>query len=169
MSIAKFLSLHALYFSTAGIYLVLILLGKSSVPSTLTNNTLFTILFEFRHPHHFIFSTFPLFNKLLFVGTTCAGLVYFYLQRSALFYFFLFGTIGLSIYIWLPIFSFYPIANFQFYKVTEWMKVLGILSAVGLLFNFLPTFNVVKPSVIAVCAIVVIGFRLEVFTPMSRL
>lgn len=158
MSIAKFLSLHVLYFSTAGIYLVLILLGKSSVPSTLTNTTLFTILFEFRHPHHFIFSTFPLFNKLLFVGTTCAGLIYFYLHRSPLFYFFLFGTIGLPIYIVATdYFHFIPIANFQFYKVTEWMKVLGILSAVGLLFNFVPTFNTIKPSIIAVCALVVVG------------
>jgi hypothetical protein len=159
MSFTKFFSLHALYFSTAGIYLVLILLGKSSVPSTLSNSTLFTILFEFRHPHHFIFSTFPLFNKLLFVGTTGAGLVYFYLQRSPLFYFFLFGCIGIIAYIIATdCFHFIPIANFQFYKVTQWMKVLGILSAVGLLFNFIPTFNAVKPSIIAVCAIVVIVF-----------
>ena len=159
MSIATFLSLHVLYFSSAGIYLVLILLGKSSVPSTLTDSTLFTILFEFRHPHHFIFSTFPLFNKLLFVGTTCAGLVYFYLQRSPLFYFFMFGFLGVLVYIFATDYMhFIPIANFQFYKVTQWMKVFGILSAVGLLFNFLPTFNAIKPSIIAVCAIVVIGF-----------
>lgn len=159
MSIAKFLSLHVLYFSTAGIYLVLILLGKSSVPSTLSNSTLFAILFEFRHPHHFIFGTFPLFNKLLFVGTTSAGLVYFYLQRSPLFYFFLFGCIGIIAYIFATDYlHFIPIANFQFYKVTQWMKVFGILSAVGLLFSFMPTYNAVKPGVIAVCAIVVVGF-----------
>jgi len=159
ISFSKFLSLHALYFSTAGIYLVLILLGKSSVPSTLSNSTLFAILFEFRHPHHFIFSSFPLFNKLLFVGTTGAGLVYFYLQRSPLFFFFLFGSIGIIAYIFATdCFHFIPIANFQFYKVTQWMKVFGILSAVGLLFNFLPTFNAIKPSIIAVCAIVFVGF-----------
>lgn len=159
ISLVTFISLHTLYFATAGVYLVLILLGKSNVPSTLSNNTLFAILFEFRHPHHFIFSTFPLMNKLLFVVTTGCGLFYFYLHRSPLFYFFLFGAIGLSIYIVATdSFHFIPIANFQFYKVTEWMKVLGILSAVGLLFNFVPTFNTIKPSIIVVCALVVVGF-----------
>jgi hypothetical protein len=139
ISLRTFILLHLAYGLTGGIYLLLILKGKSIGQSTLASSDMFNILFVFRHPHHFIFSLFPLFNKLLFLATTMAGLMFFYLKRSSLFWFFFFGCIGTVVYIIATdVFHFIPIANFQFYKVSQWMKVFGIMSGVGIMGMLFP-------------------------------
>lgn len=124
-----FLSCMAIYASTAFVYLVFLFLAKTDVKSTLSDKALFDILFTFRHPHHFIFSTFPLFNKLFFIPIALIGMGWFYKRNETLFLFFFISLSLLFIYV---IASDYGhiilIANFQWYKLTQWLKVLAFIA-----------------------------------------
>jgi hypothetical protein len=125
---------------TAGLYLVYIFAGKTGANAPdcqpLTNAELFGVLFEFRHPHHFILARFPKFKMIVFLGLT-VGSLFFYARRSTvIFRFFLISIAGLFIYAFcIDVLHFILIANFQFYKVTQWMKFLGVVAVFGFLEN----------------------------------
>ncbi len=124
-----FFSCMAIYASTAFIYLVLLFLAKTDVKSTLSDKTLFDILFIFRHPHHFIFSTFPLFNKLFFFPIALFGMGWFYTKSEPLFLFFLISLTILLLYIIATDYGhIILIANFQWYKLTQWLKALVFMA-----------------------------------------
>lgn len=128
---AYFIGIFAL---TAGVYLVIILTSKTAGNSSLSNAEVFKIMFEFRHPHHFIFSTFPLKKKLLFAVFTLVGTFYYHLRNREISMFLLLSFIGIVFYaIATDVFHFIPIANFQFYKITSWVKFFGVVSIVGLI------------------------------------
>ena len=134
LNIKTALYFYLIYFILAFPFLLMILLGKSDVASSLSNKDLFAILFEFRHPHHFLFGTFPVFNKIFFVLLVVAALVFFRKRNEQLFQLVLIGTVLLVTYIicvdYLHIIA---IANFQWYKVTQWIKFIGIVALVGLI------------------------------------
>ena len=131
----------AIYFCTAGVYLVIILMGKMGhAPgnyTALSNPELFKILFAFRHPHHFIFMSFPKVKMLVFFALTLAALVFYSEHSSKTFEFVLLGLFGIIIYAFVvDDFHNVFIGNFQFYKITIWMKFLGVVAVVGLAEEF---------------------------------
>ena len=120
-----------LFAVTAGSFLVLILYAKSG-NSNLDNETLFKILFSFRHPHHFIFEAFPKVKTIVFFILAFIGLV-FYAKRSAVvFQYLLLGVLGIAFYaVCTSYFHIIFIGNFQFYKISEWMKFFGVVALFG--------------------------------------
>ncbi|MGF1957892.1 hypothetical protein ACQUFE_18680, partial [Enterococcus casseliflavus] len=58
-------------------YLIMVYRAKAAGDGTIPKAELFDIMFVFRHPHHFIFSTFPRITKVLFVIYTTAALIYY--------------------------------------------------------------------------------------------
>lgn len=127
---------------TAGVWLLSILYGKSGA-ANIAPKEYFEILFEFRHPHHFIFATFSKAKILVYITLTCFALFYFSQRSKQLFRFVLVSTTGLVFYIVsTDVFQVEFIANFQFYKVTQWVKFMGVLAAVGFLFSHLPKLTV---------------------------
>jgi len=167
VSLKSFLSFISLYAFTAGIYLIMIFVEKTKA-SDISNQELFKILFEFRHPHHFIFSSFPKHKVILFLGLSICSVIYFNRHSKTIFHFILIGLVGVFIYAFAVdglqnIF----IGNFQFYKITQWIKFLGVLSVFAfveqILLPFIPSLNssleramLVLSSVL--CWIVIINF-----------
>ncbi len=136
------LSWFVLFGLTAGIFLVLILYQKSigtfSTSHLLSPSETFKVMIEFRHPHHFIFATFSKGKIAVYAFLTVVALIYFFRQSKQLFRFVLLSTIGLLIYIIATdIFHLLFIADFQFYKVTQWVKFLGVVAALGFVSDYL--------------------------------
>lgn len=128
VNVKQFVTFIGIYAATAVVYMVMILKAKGG-EGNLSNEQLFSILFEFRHPHHFIFSTFSKLKVAVFFTLSGIGLLYFYRRSTALFYFIATGLAGVIIYaVITDIFHTIFIANFQFYKVTQWMKLLGVIA-----------------------------------------
>jgi hypothetical protein len=141
ISVRTLLSFFGIYFLTAGIYLFFIYRAKTGGAGALSPHELFEIMFAFRHPHHFIFSTFPVFNKLLFVFCLLSALFFYRGKSRAIVQFVSVATIVLAVYIisvdYLHIVF---IANFQWYKAVQWIKFLGLVAAFGYVFNYLSAY-----------------------------
>ncbi len=136
-----FVAFGTIYFCTAGVYLVMILMNKmGTVPGgfiTISNAELFKIVFQFRHPHHFIFTSFPLFKMVVFFALTLCALIFYSGHSSKMFDFILIGLFGVIVYAFaVDAFHNVFIGNFQFYKVTIWMKFLGVVALVGMVEEF---------------------------------
>jgi hypothetical protein len=130
----KFAYFLAIFALTAGIYLVIILSSKSSGASSISSAEVFKIMFEFRHPHHFMFSTFPVSKKILFAVFTAVGIFYYYMRNKDIAWFLVFSFAGVVCYaVATDIFHFVPIANFQFYKITSWVKFLGMVTIISII------------------------------------
>ena len=139
VSIKIFATFLSVYAFTAGIYLVLIFMQKN-VTSVLSNDELFKILFEFRHPHHFIFSSFPKSKVLVFLLLTITAIVFYANRSSKLFQFILIGFAGLVFYgVAVDGFHNVLLGNFQFYKITQWIKFFGVVAVIGSLEELLKT------------------------------
>jgi hypothetical protein len=128
-----FFTFISVYAFTAGIYLIFIFVQKSGA-SSFCKAELFKILFEFRHPHHFIFAAFPKLKMLVFFFVTLVSIVFFASRSRQVVQFLLIGLAGIILYAFAVdglhnIF----ISNFQFYKISQWMKFFGVLACFGFL------------------------------------
>ena len=149
ISFREVITFIGVYVLTAGIYLFFIYRAKTGGSGALSSHELFEIMFAFRHPHHFIFSTFPVFNKVLFVLCIAAGLMYYQNRSSALFQFVAIGAFGVLVYIIsVDVLHLVFIANFQWYKVVQWTKILGIIAAYAYVFNFFSAYMANKNRVL---------------------
>ena len=97
VSVKTFLGFVFLYAFTAVIYLGMIFMQKN-ISADISNQELFKILFEFRHPHHFIFSAFPKIKMLVFFTLTATAVLFFSLRSKTLFQFVLIGLVGIIVY-----------------------------------------------------------------------
>ncbi len=135
ISLKDFVQLVVPYLLTVGVWLLVILQAKSGSGSGSTYNSpdeFFRILFEFRHPHHFIFATFSKAKVAVYFLLTALALVFFYQRSESLFQFSILATVGLCLYvIATDVLQLVFIANFQFYKVTQWVKFYGVVAVVG--------------------------------------
>jgi hypothetical protein len=137
VSVNQFLKFIGLYACTAGVYLMVIWQAKyssylSNPADALTTIDYFKILFEFRHPHHFIFSSFPVFKVVVFIVLLLIGLIFYYRKSKEVFRFLLIASLGLLIYAMaVDVFQNQIIVNFQFYKISHWVKFFGVVALAG--------------------------------------
>lgn len=161
IAVKDFVQLTIPYLLTAGVWLLVILQAKSGSGSGSAYNSpdeFFRILFEFRHPHHFIFATFSKAKVAVYFLLTALALVFFYQRSESLFQFILLATIGLCLYIIATdIFHLVFIANFQFYKVTQWVKFFGVMAGVGYISIYLPGARLFRINVIVERMLLVAG------------
>ena len=141
IELKTFVAFCGIYLCTAGVYLFVILMGKMSGKAgdyaALSNADLFKILFAFRHPHHFIFLSFPKVKMLVFFALTLCALVFYSEHSPKVFEFMLIGLFGVIAYaVVVDDFHNVMLGNFQFYKITIWMKFLGVVAVVGLAEEF---------------------------------
>lgn len=127
-----FVLFAGIYAATAGVYLVSIFIGKSTLVDTTCEPRIFDILFLFRHPHHFIFASFSKVKIFAFLFFTSLAILFFALRNRQLFRFTLIGLAGVLVYAFCVdglhnIF----IGNFQFYKLTQWFKFFGVIALAG--------------------------------------
>lgn len=117
----------------AGIYLAMILNARVG-SNTMTPQAYFDIMFLFRHPHHFIFSSFPLKN-ILFVSAMFLVGIYFYFSRNAqIAWFLLIILISTILYaIAVDVFHSVTIGNLNGYKNIIWVKFFGWVAVFSLL------------------------------------
>ncbi|MCW5907437.1 MAG: hypothetical protein KIS94_06235 [Chitinophagales bacterium] len=135
-TLVKFLGIYG---CTAGVWLLLILKAKTlnvQLPEFpyQSPNEFFKILFEFRHPHHFIFASFSEWKVLTYVLLTVAAFFYFRKRSETMFRFVLISTTALAFYIVATdVLHWVFIANFQFYKATQWVKFFSVVAVVSIL------------------------------------
>ena len=140
-SLKEVLTFYGIYALTVLPYLFFIYRAKTNGAGALTQHELFEIMFAFRHPHHFIFSTFPMFNKILFVFCIAMSLLYYRARTNALFQFVLISALGVCAYIvCVDVLHIVAVANFQWYKVVQWTKFMGIVAAFALVYNYLDAY-----------------------------
>jgi hypothetical protein len=162
VSLKLFFQFILLYAFTAGVYLIMIFIKKSGT-ADITNSQVFSILFEYRNCHHFIFSSFPKIKTAVFFLLTTVSIFFFARKSKSMFHFILVGLAGLLVYACCVdgIHSVF-IGNFQFYKISSWMKFLGVVGLIGTLKvdSFRP-FKLEKPVLISLsilCWIVILNF-----------
>jgi hypothetical protein len=134
-----FFSWCAIYMVVAAPLLLGIFFAKSGVQSSLTDAEVFNIMFRFRHPHHFIFSTFSKAHMVVFFVLSFCTLLYFASSSTKLFLFVAVSLFAMVCYaIAVDLLHFIPIANFQVYKMGQWVKLLGVFAMIGLAKDHLP-------------------------------
>ena len=152
------LKFYCIYFLTAGVYLLFIYRAKTGGAGAIAPEELFQIMFAFRHPHHFIFCTFPLFNKLLFGFCLIASLAYYKGRSRTIIQFVSIGTIGLIIYIIsVDVLHLVFIANFQWFKAVQWIKFLALVAAFAIVFNYVSAY-IANESKVLNMLVIAMGF-----------
>lgn len=127
-----------LYALIAMPFLISIVLARKT-NATADLNYYFQILFEFRHPHHFLLSSHSLRRILLVASFYILGLIGLKKTSPELHRLLLFMGILLLIYIALFEWVQSPfLAGFQFFKTTIWFKPFAFLAAAIFLKQFLP-------------------------------
>lgn len=127
----------AIFALTAGVYLVLMLKAKSVAGNQgaglySSPDEFFNIMFRFRHPHHYIFSSFRLGNILWYTILSLVALLFFRTRSRLVFTFVFISTIGVAVYaVCTDVLEWVFVANFQFYKLTQWVKLLGFVALFG--------------------------------------
>ncbi len=116
------------YACTAGIYLIAIFIQKQGT-ADISDKQLFDILFLFRHPHHFIFSSFPIIKTLFFLFFAFLALLTLKGRNKTLWLFTVIALVGTFVYAFsVDMAHNIFVANFQFYKLSPWVKFLGVVS-----------------------------------------
>ncbi|MFN8310227.1 MAG: DUF6798 domain-containing protein [Chitinophagales bacterium] len=135
----RILALIGTYVALAGPYLFMIYRAKTAHASSLSSQELFWILYVFRHPHHFIFATFPCFNKSFFLMYTAAAIWFFGTRSQPILLFVGIAAAALVLYVFAVDFMHLVFAaNFQWYKTIQWVKFFGIVAIVGIVAQWLP-------------------------------
>ncbi len=137
-TVKVFLTFILLYFFTAGIYLVMNWMSKQMPVNTELREEYFRILFQFRLPHHYIITSFPKLKMILFFLLSGIAVLFFRKKSETLFYFSVMGVVGMLLYAFLTIeFQNIIIASFQFFKLAQWIKYLGLVAVFAWAENFL--------------------------------
>ncbi|HLP20647.1 MAG TPA: DUF6798 domain-containing protein [Chitinophagales bacterium] len=123
----------SVYAFTGGVYLIFVFIQKNVATSAFCEKDIFSILFQFRHPHHFLFSAFPLGKTIVFFLLCALSILFFALRSRQLLFFVLISLAGIIVYA-LSVDGLHNvfIGNFQFYKITQWIKFLGVVACLGL-------------------------------------
>ncbi|MCW3126827.1 MAG: hypothetical protein JWO03_2485 [Bacteroidetes bacterium] len=141
INLTRLLGFFAIYLCTAGIYLVLVYRAKASGDGTISDPELFNIMFAFRHPHHFIFRTFPFYTKVLFVIYATGALLFFRKYSYTAFQFVAVTIVVLIVYIIGTDYGHWVfLASFQWYKNTPWVKLLGVIGIVAFVYQYAQSF-----------------------------
>jgi hypothetical protein len=174
ISSKKAVVFFSIYAFTAGVYLVFILKAKSVVNPNLSPAEMYAILIEFRHPHHFLFSYYPLFNKLLVSFLAVIALFFFRKRSAMLFRFTLISIVAIVFYFLASnVFHSIFITNFQLYKLAQWVKFFGIMAVFALIvpffFSFLKSiFEFVKPFIKPLLVLGIVAVWSLVFMTISK-
>ncbi len=123
------------YSFSAGIFLLVVVLQKEQAACNMSHKEFFNIVFEFRNAHHFLLSHFPVVQSLQFLLLFAFGVVASLRLSKTLLKLLLVGGIIVLLYALLTETTrFVPVASFQFYILTVWLKFFTLV-AVAVLFS----------------------------------
>lgn len=116
-------------------FILIIQLAYKNANMGFPDNNFFQIVFYFRNGHHYIPNQFQLNGWILLSLSYLLSLIYFWHKREVKLW------IGLSIFIITFYcfglgFKFLPIISLQAFKLTIWIKYIGILSFFGLTIKY---------------------------------
>jgi hypothetical protein len=135
-----FFAFILIYLSTAGVYLLMNWLGKQSVLDGLPSSEYYNILFRFRLPHHYMLTSFPLLKTCVFFFMSLLAIFFFHLKSSKLFAFAAICLGGMFVYAFIAEeYNNVFLASFQFFKLAQWLKFLGLIAAFSLVEDYCST------------------------------
>jgi hypothetical protein len=136
---ATFLQSIGIFGLTAAVYLLVMYLNRGGEGDMLVADRYFDILFRFRHPHHYIFFAFPMTKRLFFIGLMFVAVAFFGKHSKTISTFILVSIVIMIGYIIaVDILEITFIANFQWYKVTVFLKFFGFIAVFGFLEQYVP-------------------------------
>lgn len=139
----RFFQFIAIYICTAGVYFFLVIIKKQQADCSLSNKEFFDLIFDFRNAHHFLIEHFPVKKSLLFVALYTMGLIAAYKVHKAIFKFLLAGGLIVLFYtIVTETTHWVPVASFQFYILTAWLKFFALIAAFAMLSRILPKISI---------------------------
>lgn len=116
------------YVISGGWLFALLLWAMLSSSGGVEMSDYFEVYFSFRAPHHFLPSAFLTFKSLGFLIVWITAIVGLYRQHKSLSVFLIIGLIGCVFYIvGVEVIEQSLVASTQWFKTTQWVKVLGIL------------------------------------------
>jgi len=105
----------------------------------ISNAEFFTILFEFRSPHHYLPIEYGRLNYLIIILLLIFGTSFYLIRNKKIGLFFLISWLGMLVYfILVEGFSEVNAASLQWFKMTIWMKAFSVLAVFAMLEKTLP-------------------------------
>jgi len=153
----RFFQFIAIYTCTAGIYFLVVIIKKQQADCNLSNKDFFDLIFDFRNAHHFLLAHFPIKKSLLFVSLYVMGLIAAYRVHKTIFKFLLAGgSIVLFYTIVTETTHWVPVASFQFYILTAWIKFFALVAVFAIVSRVLPKISVQPNTTFFVLSIIVL-------------
>ena len=97
------------------------------------------IIFHFRNGHHYIPNQFQLNGWILLISCFLSSLLFFW-QNKRMKIWLITSLFFILIYCLALFLEFIPIISMQAFKITIWIKYIGVLSFFGFLYNHFTTF-----------------------------
>ena len=156
-AVKRFFQFIAIYTCTAGIYFLVVIIKKQQADCNLSNKDFFDLIFDFRNAHHFLLAHFPVKKSLLFVSLYVMGLIAAYRVHKTIFKFLLAGgSIVLFYTIVTETTHWVPLASFQFYILTAWIKFFALVAVFAIVSRVLPKISVQPNTTFCVLSIIVL-------------
>ena len=141
-----FLIFCSSYVLTAGVYMLILLMARSSGAEAISDQEYFDIIFRFRLPHHYFIETFPV-KKIIFITVlSIPAIIYFLGKKSDLAPFILFSYAWLLIYVLgSSVIENVYVTTLQSFKLTIWMKYFFFIALFAIIEKILP--SILKKSI----------------------
>lgn len=139
----KLIRFVAIYCCTAGVYFFVVIVQKQQADCNVSNSEFFDFIFDFRNAHHFLIAHFPVKKSLFFVALSLVALVAAFKANSNIFKILFAGMLLVLCYaIVTETTHWVPVASFQFYILTAWIKFFALLAVFSVLDKLLPKISV---------------------------
>lgn len=146
-----------IYICTAGVYFSVVILKKQQADCSLSDKDFFDFIFDFRNAHHFLIAHFPLKKSLLFIALCIVSLATAYRVNWTIFKILLAGVLMVLFYtIVTETTHWVPVASFQFYILTAWLKFFALVAVIATMSRVLPKISVQPITTLFILSVVLL-------------
>jgi len=152
-----FFQFAAIYSCTAGLFFLAVAFNKQQSDCNMSDKEFFDLILDFRNTHHYLIAYFSLKKSLLFIALSFIGLMASYRVHKVLFKLLIAGIAIVSLYtIITELTHSVPVASFQFYILTAWMKIFALVAIFATVSMVLPRISVKPITTLFILSVVIL-------------